>query len=198
MGSGRRDENGEPTHAQSSIELIRRARLGDRQAMDHLFDRYLPALRRWASGRLPRWARDLLDTDDIVQETLLHTIGNVRDFEPRREGALHAYLRRAVHNRVHDEVRRVYREPPRGPLPAADRDGGASPLEEAIGREAIVAYEEALARLAENEREAIVARIEMGLAYGDVARLLGKPSADAARMAVKRALVRLAREMNDG
>ena len=59
-------------------------------------------------------------------------------------------------------------------------------------------YEGALGRLSEPEREAIVARIEMGHGYEEIARALGKPSPDAARMAVSRALVRLAEEMGRG
>jgi RNA polymerase sigma-70 factor (ECF subfamily) len=49
--------------------------------------------------------------------------------------------------------------------------------------------------LQEDEREAVVARIELGLSYAEVARAVGKPSSDAARMMISRALVRLAREM---
>ena len=64
--------------------------------------------------------------------------------------------------------------------------------------EAVERYEAALARLRAEEREAIVARIEMGGSYQEVAQALGKPSADAARMAVSRALLRLAEEMNRG
>ena len=46
--------------------------------------------------------------------------------------------------------------------------------------------------------EAVIARIEMGCSYAEVAELMGKPSADAARMMVSRALVRLAEEMRRG
>ena len=77
-------------------------------------------------------------------------------------------------------------------------DGQASPLDEAIGRQAVERYEAALERLRPEEREAVVARIEMDGSYQQVAQALGKPSADAARMAVSRALLRLAEEMNRG
>jgi RNA polymerase sigma-70 factor (ECF subfamily) len=88
----------------------------------------------------------------------------------------------------------------RSPAPAEldenESDRSASPLEEAIGREAVDRYEAALARLRPEEREAIVARVEMDCSYQEVAQALDKPSADAARMAVSRALLRLAEEMN--
>jgi len=47
------------------------------------------------------------------------------------------------------------------------------------------------------EREAIVARIELGYTHEELAGMLGKPSANAARMAVERAIVRLARCMRE-
>jgi RNA polymerase sigma-70 factor (ECF subfamily) len=74
-----------------------------------------------------------------------------------------------------------------------------SPLEQAIGAEALERYERALARLAAADREAVIARLELGLTYAELAQALGRPSPDAARMMVARAMVRLAGELrNDG
>lgn len=182
----------------TTIELVYRARAGDRDALDRLFARCLPTLKRWASGRLPRWNRDLLDTDDLVQETVIRTVKRMDTFEPRHEGALQAYLRQAVMNRIRDEIRRSGRAPASTELNDNQPDLGASPLEEAIGVEAVERYEAALARLRPEEREAVVAKIEMDGTYESVALALGKPSPDAARMAVGRALLRLAEEMNRG
>jgi RNA polymerase sigma-70 factor (ECF subfamily) len=181
---------------ESSIDLILRAREGDRKALDTLFERYVPPLRRWASGRLPRWVRDMVDTDDLVQETLIKTMRQIDHFEVRRDGALHAYMRQALRHRIVDEVRRAGRRPPQDALPEAEQHRGPSPLEETIGREAVERYERALADLDESDRHAIVGRIEMGLGYDELALTLGKPSRDAARMAVSRALVRLAQGMD--
>src|SRR5216684_3120983 len=182
----------------STLDLVERAKAGDDEALNRLFARYLPSLRRWASGRLPRWSRDLMDTDDLVQETVVRAVKRIDQFESRHEGALQAYLRQAIVNRIRDEVRRAKRSP--APLVLDDNaaDKGASPLEAAIGEEALERYEAALARLRPEEREAIVARVEMDGSYQDVAQALGKPSADAARMAVSRALLRLAQEMSRG
>jgi RNA polymerase sigma-70 factor (ECF subfamily) len=180
---------------ESTLELVQRAKSGDRQALDRLFARSIPPLRRWASGRLPRWTRDLMDTDDLVQETVVRAVNRIDAFEPRHEGALQAYLRQAVMNRIRDEVRRRMRGPTVTELPDDTPDLNASPLDQAIGREAVDRYEAALARLRPEEREAIVARVEMDGTYEQVAQALGKPSPDAARMAVSRALLRLAEEM---
>jgi RNA polymerase sigma-70 factor (ECF subfamily) len=182
----------------STFALVERAKTGDRDALDRLFTRYLPALRRWASGRLPQWTRDLMDTDDLVQETVIRAVKRMGQFESRHEGALQAYLRQAILNRIRDEVRRSRRSPMETALDENASDRGTSPLENAIGSEALERYEAALARLRPDDREAIVARVEMDGTYQDVAQVLGKPSADAARMAVSRALLRLAEEMSVG
>jgi RNA polymerase sigma-70 factor, ECF subfamily len=66
----------------------------------------------------------------------------------------------------------------------------------AIGRESLDRYERALATLEPDEREAIIGRVEMGYSYEELAEALGKPSADAARKAAQRALVRLIQQMD--
>jgi RNA polymerase sigma-70 factor (ECF subfamily) len=180
----------------STIELIERARTGDRSALDLLFTRHFRPLRRWASGRLPRWARDVTDTDDLVQDALLQTFKRLDDFDARGTGALYAYLRQAVLNRVRDELRRKARRPPADAPADREADPGPSPLEQAIGSQALERYERALARLRPEEQETLVARLEMGCTYQEVAESLGKPSAEAARKAAQRALVRLIAEMD--
>ncbi|MEM6453842.1 MAG: sigma-70 family RNA polymerase sigma factor [Acidobacteriota bacterium] len=188
----------------TSLVLLRRAQAGDPSALDRLLDRYRQPLVRWARGRLPRGARDLLDTEDIVQETLIRSLRHVGDFEPAHRQGLLAYLRRAVRNRIHDEQRRMRRQGDRTGVSKAPPDVRPTPLEEAVGRDALKRYEHALEQLRPHDREAVIARVELGLSYRDIAATLDKPSADAARMAVKRALRRLAEAMvahvhaNDG
>jgi RNA polymerase sigma-70 factor, ECF subfamily len=195
-------ENRTPPRSDQSLTatqlLLERVRAGDATALNRLMDRYLPRLSRWASGRLPQWARDVSDTDDLVQDTLIRSVANLGHFEARGEGALQAYLRGAVMNRIRDEIRRQRRTPAVDPLDSAIPAKGRSPLETAIGAEALAKYDRALERLDAETREAVIARIEMGCSYAEVAELMGKPSADAARMTVSRALVRLAEEMRRG
>jgi len=183
---------------ESTLSLLARARAGDAQALNDLFARYVPSLRRWATGRLPRWARDLADTPDVVQETLLQTFKRIEGFEHRGEGAFQAYLRQAVMNRVRDELRKARHRAETVELSSGLPDEQASPLEQAVGAEALERYDAALERLTAEERELIVARVELGLTYSEVAAAVGRPSSDAARMAVGRALVRLAEEMSGG
>jgi RNA polymerase sigma-70 factor (ECF subfamily) len=181
--------------SESSTELLHRVRGGDKDALEALLRRYVPALRRWARGRLPLWARDLTETEDLVHDAILKSFKRFDTFEPVHEGALQAYLRQAVMNRIRDECRRVGRRPAGERLDEKTPDEQASPLETVIGVEAVEQYERALARLRSDDREAIIARIEMGFEYGELAVMLGKPTPDAARVAVSRALMRLAEAM---
>jgi len=179
----------------SCVQLLARIREGDADALNHLVARHLPALQRWAHGRLPHGVRDLEDTADLVQESIIQALKHLDHFEYRREGALQAYLRQAVYNRIRMEFRRKRSRPARTELGAEHEDTSLSPLEEAVGRQVVERYDRALARLKPDDREAVVAKVELGGTYAELARALGKPSADAARMAVGRALLRLAEEM---
>jgi RNA polymerase sigma-70 factor (ECF subfamily) len=184
--------------ADATIRLLERARQGDREALNDLFARHIPALRRWASGRLPRWARDLADTHDLVQETVLQVFKRVEAFEPRGDGALQAYLRQALMNRIRNEFRRARRRPAGEELDEHAPGDATSPLEAAIRHEQLDRYQAALSRLSEEERDLIVARVELGLTYQEAAEALGRPSWNAARMATARALLHLASELKHG
>jgi len=169
---------------------------GDIAARDRLLSRYLPLLRRWAHGRLPGRARDIADTDDLVPVTLLRALDHVNEFEPRQEGAFLAYLRRILLNQIRDEIRRAGRKPRKEPLATDMPVDSPSPLERALGREVLLSYEAALARLPQEQQQAVVLRIELGFTHQQVADALGMPSANSARMMVARALVRVAEEMD--
>lgn len=182
----------------STATLLERARTGDRAAIDALFARCIPPLQRWARGRLPHWARDMADTHDVVQDAVIQTFKRLDTFEARGEGALQAYLRQAVMNRIRDHIRRVGRRPGHAELDPEHEDTGPSPLEQAVGREAVERYEAALARLSETDRALIVATVELGYTPEQVAEATGRRSIDAARRASRRALIKLAEEMQGG
>lgn len=180
---------------ESTAVLIARVRSGDDDAMNYLLARCLPALRRWAHGRLPRSVRDMNDTADVVQEAVVSTLKQLDRFEPRREGALQAYLRTAVNRRIIDLIRKRQRRPDATDVPEELADQGTSPLDRAIGLENTERYEAALQRLSPDDREAIICRLEMQYSYDELAVALDKPTANAARVAVMRALHRLAQEL---
>ena len=177
-------------------QLLHRIRAGDAHARERLLARYLPILRRWAHGRLPRNARDLVDTDDLVQVTLLRAANQLPRFEYAGGGCFLGYLRHVLLNALRNEIRR---SAPRtgGESSGADvlvDEDGLTPLEAAVGRERVRRYEAALATLPRRSQELLVMRIEFGFDYDDIADETGL-GRDAVRMAVKRPAASLARAM---
>jgi RNA polymerase sigma-70 factor (ECF subfamily) len=185
----------EPLRSQPSLILLERMQRGDAAAREELIQRYWPRLERWAHGRLPRGARDLNDTTDLVQDTMVAALNRLQEFAPDHDGALQAYFRVALLNRIRSLAERTRRRGERVTLESLLADHRPSPLEEAIGRESLESYERALDRLRPDDRDAIVLRIELDLPYEEIAHELGKLTMVAARKAVSRALYRLAREM---
>ena len=181
----------------TTIELLRRAKAGDESAKNRLLERCLPALRRWAHGRLSPGLRGVHDTADLVQDTVVGALRRLDAFEARREGALQAYLRQALMNRIRDLARQHRSRPAAVELPLDIADAGESPLQRAIGADNLRRYEAALQLLRDVDREAIIARLELDYSYEELAVALDKPSANAARVAVCRALHRLAEAMRE-
>ena len=183
----------------SHDDLIARAKRGDRSALSALFLRHIPILRRWAHGRLPRWARMFGDTADLVQEAVLNTLRRLDQFEAKGEKALQGYLRLAVQNRILDLARRSEVRTRGGEVTGEEPDRHQpSPLALAITAEEQERYREALSRLKNDDQTLIVGRLELGYSYDQLALVVGKSSPDAARVALRRALARLVEEMNRG
>jgi RNA polymerase sigma-70 factor (ECF subfamily) len=179
----------------ASIELIVQAQSGDDDALNRLLDRYVPRLRRWASGRLPSSMRTMLDTGDLVQDAVVAALRRLPTIDVQHEGALFAYLRQAVNNRIIDLYRRKQRWPERQEMPVDAESHETSPLDAAMRAEDVERYEQALARLGDDDRQLIVLRVEFGFDYAAMAAAMNKPSAAAARMACTRAIGKLAQEM---
>ena len=180
---------------ESTLELVIRARGGDRMAVEALLQRCLPDLTRWAHGRLPVAARGAIDTGDLVQDAALHALRRLDAFEPRHVGAMQAYLRQSVINRIRDEVRRIGRHPAAVELPEEHPADVTSPLEFAIQAESYERYRQALGSLKPRDRKFVVARVEVQWSLPEIAHRFGMRTADAARMAVSRALRRLSARM---
>ena len=195
-GPSENESSGHPLLSdEPTMELMIRARGGDRTAMEALLERCLPPLKRWAHGRLPPVARGRLDTGDLVQEAALHVLGNLDTFEPRHVGAMQAYLRQSVINRIRDEIRRIVRQPPPLELPDDHPSDRTSPLEFAIQAEAYEHYRDALSHLSAKDRELVVGRIEVQWSLAEIAHRFGLRTVDAARMAVNRAVKRLTTDL---
>jgi RNA polymerase sigma factor (sigma-70 family) len=144
---------------------------------------------------MPVWAREHLDTEDIVQETLLQSLRHLDGFSADHGGAFWGYACQALRNRLTDVVRRASRRPPADALSDDHVANEPSPLEQSVGRETLRMYEEALMRLRPADRDLIIAKVELGFDYEEITDLCRKASVGATRVAVSRALIRLAMEM---
>jgi len=181
-----------PSSLESTQVLLERIRAGEPAARDRLIARFLPILRAWAHGRLPMHARGLADTDDLVQITLVRALNHLETFEYRHDGSFIAYLRQGVVNAIRQEIRRAKRRPSGDLVDESLADPSPSVVEEAVGREVLERYEAALLELTADQREATLLRVEFDMSYPEIAAAMGKPSANAARMLVVRALVHVA------
>ena len=175
--------------------LIEKVKEGDEQARERLFRNFLPKLQRWAKGRIPFQARSLAETDDLVQTTLLKAFRRIQNFESRGEGAFLAYLRQILMN----EIRDLAVKPGSNTL---DLDmelekSSENPERKQLTREARERYERGLDKLPELAKQGIIMRLEFEYSYAEIAEALDKPSTDAARMFVTRAIQQLAKEMTD-
>lgn len=180
-----------PADTLLTVELLQLAQDGDPRALDRIMQRYLPRLQRWARGRLPRHARSLFDTSDLVQETLSRTFQGLNQIEVRGPGGFEAYVRQSVLNGIRDQLRRASIRPRADQEPEDLFHGAPSPLENAIGADLLDRYERGMDALEPEDRRLIHLRVELELEYAEIAALSGRPSPDAARMAFQRALVRL-------
>jgi RNA polymerase sigma factor (sigma-70 family) len=184
-------QNDEPT-----IQLVIKAQSGDAAALDAILKRNVPQLKRWAHGRLPAAARGHLDTSDVVQDAVLQILRRIHCFEPRHVGAMQAFLRRTVANRICDEARRQSRRPQPISLREDHPFTGISPHDAAIHAETDRRYRDALPRLRSKDRALVIAIVEWRWTYREIAQHFTFRTVGAARMATKRALRRLEIEIS--
>ena len=149
----------------STLDVLQRAQRGDRSAVDELIERAHPVLRRWARGRLPAYARNDANTEDVVQDAVLATLKNLDRFRHRTVNGLQAYLRTSVMSRIYDLIRRSRRRGVPAQLSDQLRDEGRTPLEEAILRQGLERFLVALQRLSAKDRQVIIWRIELGYRF---------------------------------
>jgi len=169
-------------------QLLRRIREGESAARQALYERCLPLLTRWAHGRMPAPARDIADTDDLVQVTLLRALNHLEEFQANGSGSFLAYLRQILLNEVRAELRRRQRGVTKVDIETQVlADDSTSVVERLVGHERLLAYEKALAALDRRDQELIVMRLEFGMSYNEIG-LEVDAEPNTVRMRVTRAL----------
>ena len=176
------------TSEDSTMALVARFRSGDHQVLHTLYSRYLAPFQRWVKCRTPAWASDSIRTENLVEKTLYQSLDN-RKRERWSPRCFQSHLRWSILDCLEDELRLIT------PHRKGTAPSRSSALERVIGRRSYNRYESALRRLADEDREVIIARIELNFSYSKVAAVLGKSNPEEAREALIQALQRLAQEM---
>jgi len=190
--------------------LIRDARKGDRRALDRLFARFVPFVRRVVSLRRGPRSRD--DLDDLVQDALLRAYQGFKGFGDRPEDDFRAWLACCARCAVFDDYKRAQAfKRGGGRAVRAFSEWGSTWLTSSIlqGREpspskiamALETEErlcQTLSEMEERHRRLILYRKVCGMSYREIADELGLASAGSARVMVLRALRRLREKLGIG
>ncbi len=196
-----------------SIRLLEAARTGDRDALAALVHRYEDRLRRIIRIRISARLRQSLESVDVMQETWRAAVQHIDGLMAHEGADILRWLARIAENHMLDVNRRLTADRrdrrrevplpdpgdsthPRAALPETS-PAGRNPSELASERELRAIVDEAVAGLPEDYREVIVLRTYHGGSWEFVARAMGRPTAEAARVLHRRARIQLARILRD-
>ena len=140
-----------------------------------------------------------MDTSDLVQDALYRTLTRIEHLESAQVSVLRIYLRRAIQNRIADQMRRatVRRKFVAREEPLRLSDEAAPQHQQLLDKETWGRYLEGLEKLSPRHRRMVVGRVEFGYSYRQLALMERLSTPDAARMTFRRALARLSDVMPD-
>jgi RNA polymerase sigma-70 factor (ECF subfamily) len=189
-------------------ELVERMADGDREALEILLQRHLPALRGFVRLRTGEVLRARESASDLVQSVCREILTHMERFQYRSEAGfrqwLYATALRKIKNRV-EYHRAQKRDPSLEAAPPPDASDDAlldcygsfcTPSRELMSREEIARIEAAFDRLPDEYREAIVLAKVVGLSRAEMAAELGRTEG-AVRTLLSRALSRLAEVLDE-
>lgn len=176
-----------PAEGATLEEALTAAQGGDERGFTTLFCEFAPRLLRYATGLAGQ------DAEDVAAEAWLHIARDLRGFSGD-VNAFAAWAARIVRNRAIDMARYRTRRPSfvttTGALPESPTDHDSS--DEAVEHEATRAAIEWIASLPQDQAEAVLLRVVVGLDTQSAAQVLGKRPG-AVRVAAHRGLKSLAR-----
>jgi RNA polymerase sigma-70 factor (ECF subfamily) len=189
-----------PDPEQSDEALAERARQGDEEAFQQLFERHAPELRRSIRRRLQGLLRRKLGESDVIQMTYFSVHRSLGRFENRGDGSFKAWLDAIVEHRLAEVLRHYVGTAKRsldhevsGPQPLSSGgipEPAATPSIVAMSNELTALIEEAMAQLPEDYRRLLQLVQGEGLTLAEAGARMGR-SAGAARQLYARALGRL-------
>ena len=185
--------------AQTSVDLLERARGGSDEALGALLQRCERKLLALVRLRLGPSLRRELDSCDLVQSTLVKALSHFGEFAGGDRGALMAWLARIAENEIRDQAsyhgrerrdaaRRVSLEASPEAATLAARVRSQTSL--LAHGERVSSLERALESLSPDHRDVIVMRAIEEREFTEIAQRLGR-SSDACRMLFARAMTAL-------
>lgn len=194
-------------------ESIRLAKQGEEESLGELLAAHEQYLKLLASVQLGRSLRCKVDPSDIVQETFLEAHRAIRSFEGTEAKQLLAWLKKILAARLANTMRH-YLGTRRRDIRLETRIGLAldqsnmslggiladpvsSPSRQVAGKEQSQLVAEALLRLPEDYREAIVMRHLEGMTFSEIGKAMDR-SVDSVEKLWTRGMVKLKKEFNRG
>jgi RNA polymerase sigma-70 factor (ECF subfamily) len=185
--------------------LLGAARAGDRRAVEELFARHRPYLRRLIQVRLEPQLHPRVDASDVIQEAQLEAVRRLESYLQEPALPFRLWLRQLACERL-VMLRRYHRGAAQRSLdrevPLPERSSlllarqllaaGSTPSQRLDREEQVGRVRQAVAQLPAVDREILVMRTFEELSYEEIACLLGIDPA-AARKRHGRALLRLHR-----
>ena len=189
--------------------LLEKVRAGDAAALEQLFARHRPYLRRVIEARLDRKLSARVDASDVIQETQLDAARRIEKFLDLGSTPFKVWLRKTAHERLLDIRRRhvgAARRSVERETELADRTAlefaqlltrsASTPSRLVSKEELVLRVRRAVAELPAVDREILLMRTLEGLSYSEVGYILDIDP-DAARKRHGRALMRLHKSLRD-
>ena len=157
-----------PWEQLTESQLVARSQEGDKEAFGELVRRY----QRLVVGIAYRMSGDASLAEDAAQDAFLRAWRQLSRFQYRGRGSFRAWLCRIVTNITTDRLRRAR---PMVSLDALSLPGGPGPDETYLRNEEAQRVREAVLRLPEASRAALILREYEGLSYREIAEALNIP-----------------------
>jgi len=170
-------------------ELIERWKAGDSRAATELVRRHADALARFATS-----AGERDEIEELVQDTFVRAFSSLESF--RGESSLRTWLFTIERRLMLDRRRAERRERNVIPIDGSDVATDYDALDGVVATETARRVRQALGSLSPMQRDVFTMRVEQGLAYKEIATILGT-SEGAARVHYHNAVVAVKERLND-
>ena len=176
---------------ESESKLVSEAVAGDRVAMQQLLMTHTDAISRFAASHLPTSVRDVIDPEDIVQQTFAEAFRSVSRFRQQEDSSFLSWLTAIAQNKImvigeglkrqkrggqRQRIRQVAATDTHSEADLVNllAGGGQTPSRSVAGHEAVQAVRQAIGELPEDYQQAVRFRLLEGKSLDETAQLLNR------------------------